>query len=511
MPSNVGPALGIVAQTFANRLEQKHTEERDDELNRFKLVSSMVEAGVSSGRIADPNQAFSFLLENAPGKSGKAGKGGKNGGLPGPIQTLLGAIKKAGGQGQPTGGAPKFLSNEEMNQQADVTQRHTQDVAREGKTEDEKAKYQEQIRQANELRQAHPEMTLRDALAAVGFKVPTTATRTTPGSTPGSAIPANTKDSEGQPIDPKGYYKRVEENDGTIAWVPTSAPAGQQVKPGTFGDYLKTRETEVGHKLGTKEIGDALREWNRDNLKQTPEEKERVAKELATYRASIGLPQTGTVLDEARSIRLGSGDVQYINLGGYTGEKSKNKAREDAEKAGIATVGQKEADQLESANTALGSLNEFYQTLKDKMPADAAGRPLAQVEIPLKQFFQTDEDLAAAVAWNITVLPQLRAMSITGRVPVFEYQQALNAQPKLTDTVGVAAKKMDIVRGVLERGARSILDRPNQKPKPDAATPAVPKGLDGFLKDKPAGEYKVNGQWYRKDASGLTAIAAPSK
>lgn len=108
MASMVGPALGIVAQTFAQRLAEKQKTAHDDEAKRFEMISKMVQSGMESGAV-DPNQAMQFMMENAPG--GKKGKGQNDA----PWKNLVGGIIKAGGQSQAQSPSmPTFLTADQL-------------------------------------------------------------------------------------------------------------------------------------------------------------------------------------------------------------------------------------------------------------------------------------------------------------------------------------------------------------------------------------------------------------
>ncbi len=512
MPSGQYVALGAVADAIGNEFAKRRDQAHAEEVKNQDLIKNLVTAGMQSGQISNPQQAFEWMVQQyggSKGKGGKAGKGGSGGGLPQPLQTLIGAIQQGSQQvgsgspsGQPSGELPKFSSPAELAQTED--KRKVQ-LATDTATATGKASYEEKVREAADLRAKNPTLSLRESLEAVGMKLPSQAPKYTPGSVVGASLPPNATDIYGQPVDPKKYYRQGTDSEGTASFVPTEAPAGQQTKEGSIGEFFKTREQELGHKLTTTEQAKARRDYMSG---LTPEQKLQQQRSIATFRYELGAPKADDIADQAQSITLGGKDVPFTTLDNFSGQAAKNAAREQAKKAGVAVVTKQQADQLAAANTAIGNLNEFFDTIKGKLPADAASRPIAQVEIPLKQLFQTDEDLAAAVAWNITVLPQLRAMAVTGRVPVFEYQQALAAQPKLTDTVGTAAKKLKIVQGVLERGAHSVLDR-GGKPAGGPSN-SVPKDVTDALKDKPNGhKYRVGGIIYDKAADGSVAPSQP--
>lgn len=501
--SNIGTAFGALASGLGKAYAAKKQREHDDEVRNVGLVTALVSGGLQSGTLKNPNEAFQWLMSQFGGSKGKKGGSGGGGGagkdtqLPPALQSVINATQAhapAGATDQPTspamgmprvvgsgqtpaaaaaaGGAPaapQFATADELaaQQGARALAQHTATT---------EADFAQKSAHVDQLMKSG--MSRRDALAVVGVHLPATTPKWAPGSTAGSALPPNATDIYEQPIDPKKFYKQGTSPDGTITFVPTEAPAGRQpAQEGTFRKYIEdgiaeatAGKTSALSAAEKRTVIDRLSsEWAHAHSSMTMAEKLALAKETANYRQELGTPKPDDVVSEAQAIRLGTTDVPFVDLSSYTDAKSRNAARAAAHAAGITPVTKQQADQLGAANTALGNLHEFMATLQSKMPADAQNRPLAQITIPLNRFFQTDDDLAAAVAWNLSVLPQLRAMSITGRVPVFEYQQALNSQPKVTDTVGTATKKLAIVKGILERGAHSILDRGG---KPAGAPPA---------------------------------------
>lgn len=124
MPSNAGLALGTMASVFGEHFAQKKQQEHDDEQNRIKLISSLVSAGLQSGSIANPDDAFQYLLDEIGGKAKKDSP------AMGMIKRITGATQQAsgettlGGQQRPStgqassaGAAPRFLTSQERSTQ----------------------------------------------------------------------------------------------------------------------------------------------------------------------------------------------------------------------------------------------------------------------------------------------------------------------------------------------------------------------------------------------------------
>ncbi len=508
MPSNVGPAFGVIAETLGKRFREKADQEYEQKTKRNDLVWNLISAGLRSGTIKNPQEAFQFGMESIGGGGkgqGKAGKGGGKGDLPGPLKALVGGLhhigqqgddKTLGGQDKPAFSAPgssaqppQFFTPDELQQRETTAERTKGQIQAETAGATTGAQLQAKQMFADRLVAGGMERDEADERAGLKAPVP--------------KAPTADRDLTPDPASPTGFSRQYHDAKGGLTRTEPAVPSGSAggVKPASLGEFFLTREKELGVKRGgmsTIQQAQARRDYMSG---LTPDQKMAQAKSLATFRYNVGAPDPEDMANDAQSIRLGDQDVPFVTTEGFTG-KEKGLAKKAASKAGITVVTRQQADQLAAANTAIGSLNTFFQSVKDKLPADAKARPLAQIEIPLKQMFQTDEDLASAVAWNITVLPQLRAMAITGRVPVFEYQQALNAQPKLTDTVGTAAKKMAIVKGVLERGAHSVLDR-GGKIAGAKPTNAIPDDVKTALKSQPNGRrYRVGGIIYNKLQDG---------
>lgn len=177
--------------------------------------------------------------------------------------------------------------------------------------------------------------------------------------------------------------------------------------------------------------------------------------------AAMDVPTAQSVSSLVRGATIGDQATPYLDLGLVQGTKEKNAAIQIARGNGIAVVTPKEADALSSASAASNNLQGFLDQIKEALPADAAGRPLASIQNPLSAYFQTDEALASADAWDTTVIPMLRAISTSGlgRITNLEIGIAERARPKITDTVAVAAQKVAIVERILKNGMAPVLNQ----------------------------------------------------
>lgn len=95
MPSNAFVALGGIADGLGRSLQRKQDQQHQDAQKHQDLVNNLVSAGISSGKVTDPEQAFKFLMN-----------GGKPGGkdLPPAISDLIQSVA-AHHNATPGGGA----------------------------------------------------------------------------------------------------------------------------------------------------------------------------------------------------------------------------------------------------------------------------------------------------------------------------------------------------------------------------------------------------------------------
>jgi hypothetical protein len=282
-----------------------------------------------------------------------------------------------------------------------------------------------------------------------------------PGNVAGKDIPADTtQDTLGNPIDrASGNYRTRVLPNGDREYMPVTAAPKVATPPtvGSFGDYVLSKQKESGTKLDSKGVLAALTEYQRAKGVMTPGERQAMAKDLATFRAGLGTPEAEDIPVLAQTATIGTKVTPYFDI---STAKDKPLAQKRAIQQGIIPVDKAQAAQLGAASAASANLHGFLDQIKSKLPADAQSRPLASLEnVYLGQLFQSDTDLASAVAWDTTVVPLLRGLSDTGRLSNVHMQMALAARPKITDTVGAATKKVDILDSVLANAANQVLTR----------------------------------------------------
>lgn len=226
--------------------------------------------------------------------------------------------------------------------------------------------------------------------------------------------------------------------------------------------WLKDAESESGGKLTPAqekvERLKARKAWAVNGQTESPDQKLDRAKSLAKFKEGLTAFSPDDLRSLSQTATIGDTQTPYLDTSGFTG-KEKAKAMTTAMAAGIVPVTAKQAEQLEAASAAAANLKGFADQIMAKLPKDASGRPIASLENKLSQYFQTDEDLASAVSWDTSVLPLLRAMQVGGRITNLEFQTALNARPKITDTLGTVQKKLNIVNAQLKNGTAPILER----------------------------------------------------
>lgn len=237
MPETTGLALGALAGSLGDAYAAKQKREYDEQQKNTDLVNSLVKGGIESGAV-NPEEGLTFLFSQTKGGKGKKGQ------LPPQVQNIVRATMKAGGangapgspmtlggQARPTTGAapqgsgvPTFKSPQQLSAEAAA-------AATEQTTQADQAKYQELVRQAQDLQKQDPTLSFRDALElAKTGKAPSQTPKFTPGTVSGGALPPNSTDIYGQPIDPAKYYRQGTDADGVATFVPTEAPASTATK-----------------------------------------------------------------------------------------------------------------------------------------------------------------------------------------------------------------------------------------------------------------------------------------
>jgi hypothetical protein len=518
-------AFGSLAESLGQAYAAKKQREYEQEQQKTSLIAQLVSSGLQSGTIKNPQQAFDYMIEQFGGGKGKNAKQGQS-----MLKSIVGATqaasKTAGGQERPsfspvsTGSSnapaePQFYTGPELAQQAEETEVHKATAL-------DQAKYEQQVREAQQLRKQNPDLSLRESLEAVGFKMPSQALKFAPGSVIGSSLPPNSSDIYGQPVDPTKYYRQGNDpSSGTVIFVPTEAPPGQQIKPGTPADFFKQAELEAGHPLSMAEMMEVRNRIAKAGQAETPEQKEAIARAMAEYRNNLPPPTPPANSLGASTTTVGGQTVQYLDLSTFPAGKEREGAREAAEAGHVIPLTAQNASAVKNVDTARLNFQGIKEMLVDtgKLPTDPTGRFTTGLSNKLGQYFQTQPDLAAFNAWREAAIQGVKALAGAGSnyrisMPMINLTVA-NDIPSLDDTVGTAQDKLSIVNRMLDDAIAPILVRNQATYK---APPVVGGGAAKTsqtqatqqLQGKGPGRYKLpDGSTWQKDRTG--AVSAISQ
>lgn len=314
-----------------------------------------------------------------------------------------------------------------------------------------------------------------------------------PGQVAGSDIPKDTLDTFGNPIDPSKPYKYRVLPDGTREYSPQTA-AARNVSEGSFDDVIKRIQTERGRKLTSTEVETELTKYRRANMSMTPAERVELARSVAQIRSDINALSPEDVPYLSHYVAVGKDAPRSYFVAANAKDNKAGIA------AGITPVTKPEGQQLEGINTASANLEAYTDQILSKLPKEYADRPRAMITVPLKQFLQTDEILAAAQSWDVTVLPMIKALNVSQRITNTEFITAMRSRPAPTDTVAVAEQKRQNLETALRNGANSILNRVRPV---SGGRAGVAGGGAG------AGGGSPNGTIYAKDPTGAIHAATP--
>jgi len=352
--------------------------------------------------------------------------------------------------------------------------------------------------------------TREEANQMAGMKEPTAARIPSEGSA-GAFINGRLADAEAQ----KGSTLTTAEEQqvrekATKDYAELRRPSPASQGPGTFADLLKRTEAEQGRNLTAKELVALQSDWSHAHAQESTEEKVDRAKTVAQYRASL---QTVTNPQEfAADVSTTTSGRKYIDLSTYD-IKSRQLARQWANQNGVTPATKEQAASLTAVDTARLNQIAMRDTILDKLPKDALGRPLGGAKNTLAQLAQTDPELAAYPAWRESAIQQVRAMQGMGSGQYRLTQQMVNIIinndiPQLTDTVDTAIQKFAVVKKQLDDVEDSITIRNRQTLLPGGAnerktgseqstplTAPVGGGVGGFVMG-------ADGQLYSVDSAG---------
>jgi hypothetical protein len=185
--------------------------------------------------------------------------------------------------------------------------------------------------------------------------------------------------------------------------------------------------------------------------------------------------------------------------------KMASNVKRQAMTAGVPVVTKEQGDALQQIDNAKLNLDFIQSQLMSKLPKDAAGRVVVGPSNKIQEYLQTDDVLGAANTYRTAAIQLMRAAAGSKglRINQAEIKQSVdNDIPRITDTVGVAQRKMDNMRRLLDNAEQSMLVR--DRSQASGSKPVV------NLSNSPAlqGQYKagdvrtINGVDYKRDAKG---------
>jgi hypothetical protein len=142
--------------------------------------------------------------------------------------------------------------------------------------------------------------------------------------------------------------------------------------------------------------------------------------------------------------------------------KEKATAVKWATNQGLTVAGSNELGGLQDVDTARANVENIKTYITGLLPKDSQGRNISYPGIKLSTILQTNEKRAAFGAWRAAAIRNLRAMAGSKglRINQAEINQAIkNDIPNITDTYGVALKKLGIVGQMLDSAESPVLNQ----------------------------------------------------
>ncbi len=309
---------------------------------------------------------------------------------------------------------------------------------------------------------------------------------------PASSLPPDAVDAKGNPIDKTAapFWDVVRGPKGENYYIPGAAPTGGKV--GTTGmsnlvrEFVDTALVSKGidpRKASDEDIVSVFPEASRlardkigdqDKLRDTLLAMRNLQEQVISSRQS-NLPTDVDLQQNARTITLEGKPYKFVSKGSWSGADAQNAAAKAGPKAGVLVVNPQEASQLDSAQATLSNLDSMFQQIKDKLPESDKNRPLTSLSNKLSQFFQSDDQLAAFISWDLEVVPMLKSLQMSGRITNVEFVKALDARPKITDTAGTAVQKLQDLKTQITNSVKPILERSGGAAKSFTVTVVNPK------------------------------------
>jgi hypothetical protein len=160
-------------------------------------------------------------------------------------------------------------------------------------------------------------------------------------------------------------------------------------------------------------------------------------------------------------VRTARSGKQFFDASELQG-KEKAAAVKWATQKGLPTIGASEIGQLQDVDTARSNVEDIKDYIKGMLPVDAQGRSVEYPGIKLSTILQTNEKRAAFGAWRAAAIRNLRAMAGSKglRINQAEINLAIkNDIPNVTDTYGVALRKLQTVNRMLDSAENPLLKR----------------------------------------------------
>lgn len=173
-----------------------------------------------------------------------------------------------------------------------------------------------------------------------------------------------------------------------------------------------------------------------------------------------------------------SNGIPYIDGTNLTGKQA-SAAQLQAASLNIPYMGKTQAAALAKLDDARSNLQAVNTSLNGLLPKDAEGRVTAGPGNKLSQYFQSNDSLAAFNTWRTAAIGALQALaggSGSGlRINQSEIAMSLaNDIPQITDTVGVAQKKFDIMNTMFDNQEKSLFgSKVYDQYHPSAASTAI--------------------------------------
>lgn len=211
---------------------------------------------------------------------------------------------------------------------------------------------------------------------------------------------------------------------------------------------------------------------------------------LDKQRLAQTAPQAGDIGSDVRTTMSG---IKYLDLGDYQTPKERSMAAAAAKAAGIQPVSKEVGASLAAADTAKQNITAMWSKIESKLPKTPDGRVIAGPANKLKQYFQTDDDLAAFNSWRAGAIQAVQALVEKGmgfRLNQAEINMIMqNDMPQVTDTVGAAKTRVNNMLTLLSNKEKTALTLDRSTLAGGGTTPAV----EEWVRDPKTGQLVKKG------------------